>query len=519
VSGSTFAQAQQSAAAPKNLFQPTSLAPKSLKPKELVEGPYVVRYQPTLVDLDLLPATHPQAKFNLNLFSDASFLGVVERVDRRAERRFTVAGHLEDVPYGSFTIVVEEDVAAGTFRVPTESPHFFSLRYAGDGLHLICEIDSEKFPPCAGAPPSWEGPRAFAGAQDTQQNGPPPESLTASPGDDVCSPLPPVFDAMIVYSNIARQAAAGTNAINALCQLAIDETNEAYGNSQIGARVRLVYRGEVTYNESGTYEDHLDQLTDDSDGVLDEVHTLRDSYRADFVSLWVDDPCYCGIGWCTSDDDRAFTIVCWNCATGNYTYAHEMGHNQGCAHAVGDGTPPTERGDGLFDYSHGWRFSGDSGSLFRTIMAYHPGTRIQHFSNPNVLFDGQPTGIPVGDPNEALNAQTINRRRATCEGFRQTRFDIWVDCTHSGIELGTFSLPYNALEEAVQQIITGVGASELPTLWIKAGICAGDGNVPITFGKPLCLRSCGGTAFVGDSVSLTAWGRVRIHEGGGLRIN
>jgi hypothetical protein len=61
----------------------------------------------------------------------------------------------------------------------------------------------------------------------------------------------------------------------------VELTNEAYENSQIYARMCLVYRGEVTYNENGTYSDHISRLTNSTDGIIDGVHALRDTYRAD----------------------------------------------------------------------------------------------------------------------------------------------------------------------------------------------------------------------------------------------
>jgi hypothetical protein len=305
-----------------------------------------------------------------------------------------------------------------------------------------------------------------------------------------------VFDMMIVYTDVARQAAGGTSAMNAECQLAVEVANEAYGNSEIDARLRLVYRGEVTYDENGSLEDHLDRLVWDDDGVMDEVHDLRDTFHVDVVTLFMDDDD--GQGWCglarclPSTPERAFNVVRWDCAAGDLSYVHEVGHNQGCAHDR-DHTDP-----GVCDaysYSFGWRFRGDlSYTLYRTVMAYRPGDRIPYFSNPDVEYDGTPTGVPVGDFDESHNAQTINLRRSIVESHRMTRFDIWVDFDHTGAEDGTFDQPYDTVAEGAAAVGAGVGASERPNLWIKAGSTA----ETATIDKPMAIHSCGGRVTIGD---------------------
>ena len=87
----------------------------------------------------------------------------------------------------------------------------------------------------------------------------------------------------------------------------------------------------------------------------------------------------------------AFSVTDRTCATGNYTFGHEMGHNMGLNHARVDPV-----GTGAFSYSFGYK---DPGNAFRTVMAYNCPvncTRILHFSNPSVSYSGKPTGI-VGD--------------------------------------------------------------------------------------------------------------------------
>jgi hypothetical protein len=453
--------------------------------------PYVVQAQPVTVDLEVLAGLMCRQEVSLDLAPMASYMGVVERVDRRSETQLTVAGRLSDVPNATFVIVVEHDAAAGLILDPGSGLQF-RLGYLGDGLHIISHVDSELYGPCGNEELLTDQPEemitSHTPTDDELVPAPPPGSTPARG----CAPLTPVFDVMIVYTDVARQAAGGANAMNAECQLALEVANGAYVNSEIDARLRLVYRGEVSYDENGALEDHLFRVAGTTDGYMDEVHTIRDSYGADVVSLFVDDADgWCGLAYCLPNTAaRAFNVVRWDCAVGDFSFAHEVGHNQGCAHDVDNaGT-----GCNAYPYSYGWRFWGDDLLRHRTIMAYAPGTRIQYFSNPDVEFEGAPTGVPIGDPDEAHNAHTINLRRSIVENHRLTRLDIWVDFAHTGAEDGSFNLPYDSVAEGVANIVVGVGASEQPSLWINAGSTVETPSI----GTPMVIRACGGLVTIGN---------------------
>ena len=62
----------------------------------------------------------------------------------------------------------------------------------------------------------------------------------------------------------------------------------------------------------------------------------------------------------------AFSVVERGCATGYYSFGHELGHNMGLNHAREDSV-----GTGAYSYSYGYKWTG-----YRTVMAYAPGTRI-----------------------------------------------------------------------------------------------------------------------------------------------
>ncbi|MHC4109996.1 MAG: M12 family metallo-peptidase [Planctomycetota bacterium] len=461
------------------IFEQAPMPPEAASLMKVAPAPWVVKSEPKLVNLNLLVTSHAGDWLNLNLMPDASFLGVVERIKRRAQRRLTISGHLYETPDSSFIIVVNEDVAVGVIRtnLPNE---LYQIHYLGGGAHMVSRIDPKFYPPEEDA--SLLTNELKTPGEDESENDPGRYAEKSEAFSESCTQSEAVFDVLIAYTDLARQAMGGTNAAIAQCQLAIDVSNDAYDNSQIHARMRLVHTMEVSYNEPGVMQDWLDWLMLSSD-----VSSARETYRADFVCMLVSGGT--GLGWCSVSASDAFSVERWGRAVNTWTLAHEIGHNQGCTHNREDDVD----GCGLYSYSYGWHFIGDSTGHSGTVMSYM-GTRIPHFSNPDILFDGQPTGVRIGETNEAHNAQTINLRRSECENFRLTRFDIWVDFNHSYPEVGTFALPYNSVFEGVSAIVSGVGASELPHLWVKAGST----SETVTISKAMTIRACGGTVTIGE---------------------
>ena len=131
------------------------------------------------------------------------------------------------------------------------------------------------------------------------------------------------------YCDATNTSNQGT--IEGLIDLAISETNTAYVRSGIPAKLRL-----VKTHFDATYDDYRNQfgttlayLKGKSDGQLDYIHSMRDQVGADFVSIMVDTGGYCGIGYRPDSPSGtlAFTVVKWSCATGYYSFGHELGHN------------------------------------------------------------------------------------------------------------------------------------------------------------------------------------------------
>jgi hypothetical protein len=119
--------------------------------------------------------------------------------------------------------------------------------------------------------------------------------------------------------------------IEGLINLAVSETNTAYTNSNIPTKLRLV---KVHYDDSYNdytigWEQTLSYIKGSTDGYLDYVHGMRNQYGADFVAMFVDTGSYCGIGFRPDNPtaNDAFSLTKWSCATGYYSFGHEIAHN------------------------------------------------------------------------------------------------------------------------------------------------------------------------------------------------
>jgi len=348
-----------------------------------------------------LPTDSGSALLYLNLFPDVLLTAVLERVEANATNGFTWIGHVAGVEGGQVILAVEEGVMAGNVALRGA---FYQVRYVGDGLHAVHEIDRRAFPSEADPIPV------------DLPDAPSIEALDVSAKDDGS-----LVDVMVVYTGAARQAVGGSMVMNVLIDLAVGETNVGYANSGITQRMRLVHTAEVTYDESNfDWSTTLSRLRGTADGYMDDAHPLRDTYAADLVVLIVSQTYsnYCGIAYLMttpspSFEAWSFSVVAWQCATGYYTFAHEAGHNMGCHHDRANASS-----EGVYPYSYGYQAPDRA---FRTVMAYNCSggcPRINHWSNPDVAYGGQPTGVAHTAPNSADNRLSLNNTAYTVANWR-----------------------------------------------------------------------------------------------------
>ena len=101
----------------------------------------------------------------------------------------------------------------------------------------------------------------------------------------------------------------------------------------------------------------LSRVWGTSDGFMDGVHALRDTYKADMVSLIGTGYTggACGIAYVGNATvgfaPNAFSVVSLSCMTGYYSFGHELGHNMGLMHDRGTIGCPTGACGGAHSYS------------------------------------------------------------------------------------------------------------------------------------------------------------------------
>ncbi|MEA3276095.1 MAG: M12 family metallo-peptidase [Pseudomonadota bacterium] len=412
---------------------------------------WVTRARNVAVAIDAVDGVQPADVLGLNLFADAVFDGRVEAVKVLGANRAIIRGVLKGVDGSQFMLARNQDVLVGTIRAGDLG--VFYLRHTQGG-HQVQAVDQSALPACAtGHEHALSAPK---------------QSLDLATVYDDGS----VIDVMVVYTPNARISVGGTTAMQALIDLAVSETNTAYLESQISHRINLVHSYEVNYSSSGSFDIDLNRLTSNTDGYMDDVHPTRDQYSADLVSLFTNNGQYCGIAWVmtaltTGFEANGFNVVFHGCATGYYSFGHELSHNMGSAH------DRANAGAALYPYSYGWRFLGSDGLEYRTVMAYAPGTRVDRFSNPNVAYQDTATGTVDDD-----NARSINDAALTVSNFRDS----------TGVQpqpLATYSTATKMLWVGNTQVI---GGSNLETQFVRQG-----GSFILTYMGPPTTFDVGAT--------------------------
>ncbi len=412
----------------------------------------------------------------------APFVGTIEKNKFQANGR-TLFGSLDGIRDCRFVITTYGQAAAGTFFMP-ENVGTIRLRYGGPGTHYIHRVDRKKIRTCAEFEPVRK-PKESALLQLRDAFDLFPSPRGSSP-EGTCAPPETLFDIMIVYSDDARIEAGGTDAIRAESINAAAITETTYQNCDLAIQTNIVWLEEVNYSETGDYEDHLDRLTDPSDGILDSVHLLRDIVDADFVSLFVQDNSFGGLAWCDSDLSTSFSVVRWAQAGDGLTLAHEIGHNIGCAHN------PADADCQPYAFANGHNFFVPVlNSTRHTVMAYSVdgSIGIPYYSSPFCEFLFTPTGLVTRN-----NVGLIETRKSTCEAFQPTRMDIWVDFDTNLFEAGTFFFPFDSVAEGVDRI-QDIVVVDIPLLNLKPGTT----SETATITKPMIMRACGGSVIIGDN--------------------
>ena len=280
---------------------------------------------------------------------------------------------------------------------------YYSIRRIGGSLHAIVELSDDRMPPEHPAQILASSDR-FGSAQKNRALNAPLQTKPrkTAPNADV------TIDVLVAYTN--KAASYYGDIKHELIELAIEEANESFRISNLSnVKLRLVHAYQTDYVEAGDQFEDLWRLADKGDGHMEEVHALREKYRADVVVLLVDDRHGCGLSTRVhADAEEAFSVVHHECAATTHSIAHEIGHIIGTRHDLSMDKIMTP-----FPYGHGYV----NGTKWRDIMSYRESCggcrRVPIWSSPLVMFEGEPAGTPDQD-----NARVIAEEAPRVAGFR-----------------------------------------------------------------------------------------------------
>lgn len=329
-----------------------------------------------LAAFDASALAEPVERVRLELFPGDEGTFVLERRVVRAEGEFTWTGTLEADPQSRASFAVARGALCGTVRIGSRLVRLFS---AGPHAVTVEEIDEGRVAPCL-----------TTAAERRTSNFPP---LPSGPVSSLALMANPRIDVMVVYTPQARAGQGGTAAMEALIDLAVLETNQAYQNSQIVQRLQLVHRAELPgYVEAGNWGTDLGRLYNPTDGELDYVHAWRAQCGADVVVLIEDaNGGACGVAFLMGTLDpgfatTAFALVSRTCATGFYSFGHELGHVMGLAHDRDNSSDKSMRAS----YSSGLA-QGNSPSYSPVVSAL--GRHVAFLSDASNLVNGDTNSV------------------------------------------------------------------------------------------------------------------------------
>jgi hypothetical protein len=353
-------------------------------------------------EVDTAPLSRGFKRLGLELPDGSAITLTRNNFERRGPGDLAWRGRVEGDEASLVVLTLKNGFVFGTIQYDGAE---YEIRAGRGGEHVVEEIDPESRPDDKHlAVPDGE----FAD----------PEAAVSQSGELFSSELASGDAAseihlLATYTPQARTAAGGAGQIEALIQSMVDYANTALINSDMQPRFVLAAAQAVAYNDTGDMQSDLDWLRQDA-----TVRALRDNYGADLVSLIVaDGGSYCGIAYVMANPDPSFesyAVQVTDADCGGSTFAHENGHNMGMEH---DPDNSRRYPDGS---SYPWSYGHFVDGSYRTVMSYRSFCTagcpsVPQFSNPDVLFNGVPTGIP----EQRDNARTGDLTAPIVAQFRE----------------------------------------------------------------------------------------------------
>ncbi|GHV72505.1 hypothetical protein FACS1894201_02050 [Bacteroidia bacterium] len=377
---------------------------------EFVRGGKVVLNRKNLNDQAFQKALLTSNALSIQLFSDLAVTANKTKVRTTAKGGIYWTGDVVGSEHGSLTLFLLNGYMVGTLRI---GDHVVDISPDANGdvnvveLNLINDAEHEEACFRTGAE------TVDVATDDTESTSVPAKysSILDTNGNYV-------IDVMILYPTEIANVMGGTlEARTAAIEYRIADANEIFENSEIGITFNLLH-----HEINNVIDKNVTSVADvrGATGIRD----LRDMYGADIVSHWN----YlgsAGVGYLWSSASNVastgFNTAKYSDVTSRYTFVHECGHNLGANH---DRYEFREAANIARLSTSPYYHFGKVWTGYRSIMAYANCTtvggtsnsesrcgRIKHFTNPDVMYNGVPTGVEGDTPSTVLDGGPANNAR------------------------------------------------------------------------------------------------------------
>jgi len=350
--------------------------------------------------------THPEARVVLPLSDGKTITLLRTQPIANTDKGSSWRGETEGTGEQAALMLWKDGHLSGYFGY---NGHIYTVSGVSGDVHTMAEMDPGKLPPDHPALPQSKSADAPIGVRTLL---PALAEPTVAPFSDAerkaLEAKKFTIDVMILYTKNAAKHYI-RDPVDILSH-AIDDANKSFKDSGLGnITLRLVHSQAIDYD--GRSDDHFSHLYRMVDGIgpFKDVKRLRNEMHADIVGLIIDNPNGCGLSTRVGpDSEDAFFVVHHSCALINYSITHEIGHILGARHdrRVDPTISP-------YPYAHGYV----SGTKWRSLMSYNEACggcpRIPYWSNPRIMYKGQPTGTPSNDAARVIlqEAERISKFR------------------------------------------------------------------------------------------------------------
>ncbi|MEB1610614.1 ricin-type beta-trefoil lectin domain protein [Xanthomonas campestris pv. campestris] len=218
------------------------------------------------------------------------------------------------------------------------------------------------------------------------------------------------IDLLLGYTTGYKDYRGGESAVETALTNLVEEANQAFANTTINTRYRLIGTLEINYTDKNLNSQALSEVTGitASNAAFRPLRQLRENVGADLVAVvrrFYEVQESCGVAWRngTTDSRYAYAEVSDGIDGGFYctpsTLGHELGHLLGSGHT-------REAGDETGE-NYGYRSDVDS---FHTLMAYgvNGQREVNIYSSPLITnCYGRPCGVALEADNRNAFDSTI----------------------------------------------------------------------------------------------------------------